>query len=298
MTGFGDNQKSSKRFHSIRKALRPTGSQMDSETGMYYYGARYYDPAVGRFISPDPLSSLAPSWTPYRYGFNNPIIYTDPTGMFESKDEAKQYAKENGIKTGWFRSSKIESNKDGSWSINNRKENSSIGNDKDFGIMKGALVTAQDPHAYKFSESETMRHIKTFGSNLPQYLQDGGDGIALAGYGATASVIGAEVGIPMAIVGNAASTIGSGLEFIQNISNKNFGKAGQNASMYILGEAANVAIDKLVPGPTPKFDYEKVLMDASKYDLGKEILKQNASLKVTGLDRFINYLRDKNEKKP
>ena len=31
----------------------------------------------------DPLAEKAPDWTPYRYGFNNPIKYTDPTGMFE-----------------------------------------------------------------------------------------------------------------------------------------------------------------------------------------------------------------------
>lgn len=36
------------------------------------------------FYSVDPLAEKAPGWTPYRYGFNNPIRYTDPTGMFES----------------------------------------------------------------------------------------------------------------------------------------------------------------------------------------------------------------------
>lgn len=37
----------------------------------------------GRWISPDPLSEEFPDWTPYRYGFNNPITFTDPTGMLE-----------------------------------------------------------------------------------------------------------------------------------------------------------------------------------------------------------------------
>lgn len=34
-------------------------------------------------MSLDQLAEKAPDWTPYRYGFNNPVRYTDPTGMFE-----------------------------------------------------------------------------------------------------------------------------------------------------------------------------------------------------------------------
>ena len=55
----------------------------DLNLHLYDYGARYYDPAIGRWITPDPLADLAPGWTPYRYGFNNPVRYTDPTGLFE-----------------------------------------------------------------------------------------------------------------------------------------------------------------------------------------------------------------------
>jgi uncharacterized protein RhaS with RHS repeats len=48
-----------------------------------YYGARYYDPAVGRFISADTLvPNPANPQTLNRYSYvnNNPILYTDPTG--------------------------------------------------------------------------------------------------------------------------------------------------------------------------------------------------------------------------
>src|SRR5690606_10083247 len=45
----------------------------------------------GRFSSMDMLSELAPDYTPYRYGFNNPNIFTDPTGLFESYGAAQNW---------------------------------------------------------------------------------------------------------------------------------------------------------------------------------------------------------------
>jgi len=46
---------------------------------MYYYGARYYDPRISIFISVDPLAEK--TMEPYSYVGNNPIMFTDPTGM-------------------------------------------------------------------------------------------------------------------------------------------------------------------------------------------------------------------------
>ena len=51
------------------------------ETGNYYYGARYYDPKWSIWISVDPLAELMPEWSSYAYTFNNPVNFTDPTGM-------------------------------------------------------------------------------------------------------------------------------------------------------------------------------------------------------------------------
>src|SRR5690606_9895230 len=57
------------------------GKEMDKETGMYYYGARYYDPRISIFISVDPLAEKYPNYTPYHYVHQNPINMIDPTGM-------------------------------------------------------------------------------------------------------------------------------------------------------------------------------------------------------------------------
>ncbi len=57
-----------------------TGHELDKETGLYYAGARYYDPKVSFWLSVDPLAEKYPSWNPYNYTLQNPINYIDPDG--------------------------------------------------------------------------------------------------------------------------------------------------------------------------------------------------------------------------
>ncbi|MFH0731293.1 MAG: RHS repeat-associated core domain-containing protein [Candidatus Omnitrophota bacterium] len=60
-----------------------TGKEYDCTTGLYYYGARYYDPELGRFTQADtivPNPGDPQDLNRYSYCSNNPINYTDPTG--------------------------------------------------------------------------------------------------------------------------------------------------------------------------------------------------------------------------
>ncbi|MGB8699715.1 MAG: RHS repeat-associated core domain-containing protein, partial [Thermosynechococcaceae cyanobacterium] len=59
-----------------------TGREWDSEIGLYYYRARYYDPLVGRFIGEDPIGFGAKDVNFYRYVLNSPVQGTDPMGLF------------------------------------------------------------------------------------------------------------------------------------------------------------------------------------------------------------------------
>ncbi|MHB8744571.1 MAG: RHS repeat-associated core domain-containing protein [Sulfuricaulis sp.] len=56
------------------------GQYFDSETGLYYNGARYYDPRIGRYISSDP-TGLDGGLNTYGYAYQNPLRYTDPSGL-------------------------------------------------------------------------------------------------------------------------------------------------------------------------------------------------------------------------
>ena len=57
------------------------GKELDEETGLYYYGARYMDPKISMWLGVDPLREKYPSVTGYCYTMDNPIGLMDPTGM-------------------------------------------------------------------------------------------------------------------------------------------------------------------------------------------------------------------------
>jgi RHS repeat-associated protein len=64
-----------------RTPFKFNGKELDEETGLYYYGARYYDPKISIWLSVDPLAEAFPNWNPYNYTMQNPINLVDPTGM-------------------------------------------------------------------------------------------------------------------------------------------------------------------------------------------------------------------------
>ena len=61
--------------------------ELDEETGMYYYEARYYKPPV--FTSRDPMMDQKPWLTPYHYCSNNPVRRVDPSGCDDEDDMDK-----------------------------------------------------------------------------------------------------------------------------------------------------------------------------------------------------------------
>lgn len=68
-----------------------TGHQMDQETGLIYFQARYYDPKIGRFITQDPFEgdyNTPASLHHYLYAYGNPTVYVDLYG-YSAWDDVK-----------------------------------------------------------------------------------------------------------------------------------------------------------------------------------------------------------------
>jgi len=70
-------------WHSHREDYRFTGKEEDVEVGLTYFGARYYSPYMGRFVSPDPLTvhALGADLNPYAYVSGRVFNATDPNGL-------------------------------------------------------------------------------------------------------------------------------------------------------------------------------------------------------------------------
>ena len=77
-TAFAD-----KYDNGTNQPYKYNGKELDGmhQLNLYDYSARYYESAIGRFISVDPHAEGYYSWSPYAYVGNNPLKYIDPTGM-------------------------------------------------------------------------------------------------------------------------------------------------------------------------------------------------------------------------
>lgn len=112
-----------------------TGHEFDSETTYDYHGARYYNRELGRYMSVDPLANKAFGWSPYRYGFDNPIIYVDLDGRYETKKEAKKARKE--AEEAGYNVGEIEKRKNGEFHFNasNDKEWTTFNSQTEFNSL-------------------------------------------------------------------------------------------------------------------------------------------------------------------
>jgi RHS repeat-associated protein len=96
-TPWGEIESSSQTVSGLN-SLRWKGLLYDSETGLYYMRARYYDPQTRRFISEDPIG-LNGGINSYVFAGNDPVNGSDPTGLLECRHE---FVRGYTIRTGDF----------------------------------------------------------------------------------------------------------------------------------------------------------------------------------------------------
>ncbi len=98
-SGIQSNRSTSGGSGGIPTDFLFAGQRWESSIGLYQMGDRWYDPALGRFISPDPIvpnSQDPQSWNRYSYVLNNPVKYTDPTGHMACLEDNFCFRRANG----------------------------------------------------------------------------------------------------------------------------------------------------------------------------------------------------------
>ena len=78
-----DNYLQQNEFISPENRYKYNGKELVEEMGLnqVLYGARNFDPILGRWLTTDQLATKFMSWSPYNYSFNNPLRFVDPDGM-------------------------------------------------------------------------------------------------------------------------------------------------------------------------------------------------------------------------
>ncbi|MGB5927436.1 MAG: RHS repeat-associated core domain-containing protein, partial [Cyclobacteriaceae bacterium] len=84
------------------RKLYNASSDWQKETGLYSTQYREYDPALGRFHAIDPMAGSFATWTPYMYGYNDPVNANDPTGLYGQRvSVAQEMAYRNSMHDVW-----------------------------------------------------------------------------------------------------------------------------------------------------------------------------------------------------
>ena len=246
------------------------GKELDEETGLYYYGARYYDPRVSIWLSVDPMAEKGPEYSSYCYSFNNPINLTDPDGRWpdlpswgsikKSFNEAKSTVAIAYNETKYAVSRGYNQAKT---SLTQAKDNA----------VKTIKQTAND--VQKWTKDNKEQLLK--GANFVQKTGDNitTTGLISAAVGAPIAGVGAAPGLAVATAGGYVSLAGSVLEIGVKVITGDAEATG-DIGVFVASEAVGFAVNKVLPGP--KGEIKKEIKEAIK--ASRDIIKNETSNKT------------------
>ena len=143
-----------------------SAKEKDSETGLSYFGARYYSSDLSIWFSVDPMSDKYPSTSPYAYCRNSPIILVDPNGMFDDEAKAIRFRNRAAKRYGEDRVSDVFNNTidggkaDYAFSIygKGKTKRSYSGGTNEFG---GPIITCDKADKVVFSKKDYKSYAKS-----------------------------------------------------------------------------------------------------------------------------------------
>ena len=220
------------------------GLEWQSMKGLYgyYNNARFCDALLaGTFFQQDPLSEKYYPYTPYHYGMNNPNRYFDINGMFSYEWQANI-------------ARCIQS-------LNPTQQITTVNYDE----------KRSDRYKYSFNTVSKNGNGYTFtthygvDSSVANNLEQHGDGIMFGGFGLATTVVGADVGFPMMVVGEVISTTGNLIGMGIDLLNSECKNIAVELGFAIADKLVLKKINRLLPGD----------------DLGSRLLKGSTKVKLT-----------------
>ena len=171
--------------------FRFTGKELDEETGLYYYGARYLDPKYSRWLSGDPaLGEYIPKQGEdigklpnngvynvinlhiFSYANNNPIKYNDPTGEIPTPYEAAIMAEH-------IYNGKIGDIVEGGWILNNIYQLNQDGGSGAIGVYSRLVIDEKgypvDVEYALVNRGTSPTNLEDWSQNIDQFFGDSSD---------------------------------------------------------------------------------------------------------------------------